>query len=49
MKNFVLKGDICYSVSPTEMKTLSGYAVCMDSRCQGVFEILPAEYTCAHI
>jgi len=45
MKNFVLKGDICYSVSPTEMKTLSGYAVCMDGRCQGVFEILPAEYS----
>lgn len=45
MDDFILKGDICYSVTPTEMKTVSGYVVCKDGKCAGVFEDLPEEYT----
>ncbi len=28
--SFILKGNICYSISKTELKTLSGYVVCKD-------------------
>lgn len=44
--SFAVKGDICYSVSPTQMITVkSGYAVCIDGRSKGVFETLPPEYS----
>lgn len=43
---FVLKGDICYSVSLTELVTVSqGYVVCIEGKSQGVYEILPDEYS----
>ena len=45
MKNFVLKGNICYSTSPTELVTREGaYAVCKDGKSCGVFDELPEEY-----
>ena len=44
MNSFILKGNICYSISKTELKTLSGYVVCMDGKCAGVFEELPEKY-----
>ena len=45
MKSFVLKGHICYNVSPSEIKTVkSGYVVCKDGISQGVFESLPEEF-----
>ena len=46
MNNFVLKGNICYSVSPTELITReNAYVVCTDGKCGGVFDELPAEYS----
>ncbi len=44
MNQFVLKGNICYSVSKTEIKTVSGYVVCCDGKSAGVFETLPDQY-----
>ena len=44
MNSFILKGNICYSISKTELKTLSGYVVCSDGKCLGVFEEIPDEY-----
>ncbi|MGN1402757.1 MAG: amidohydrolase family protein [Ruminococcus sp.] len=44
-ESFVLHGDICYSVSLDEMRTVkSGYAVCIGGRSRGVFAALPPEY-----
>ena len=45
MEDFILKGDIGWSVSKDEMKTVSGgYLVCVGSISQGVFEEIPEEY-----
>ncbi len=45
MSCFVLKGDICYSVDKSTLKSVkNGYCVCRDSLCYGVFEKLPKEY-----
>ena len=44
MNSFILKGNICYSVSKTELKSLSGYVVCNNGKCAGVFEKIPDEY-----
>ena len=44
MNRFILKGNICYSISKTELKTLSGYVVCSDGKCAGVFEEIPDKY-----
>ena len=45
MQNFILKGDICYSISPKELKTASdSYLVCLEGKSAGVFETLPAQY-----
>lgn len=45
MKDYVLKGDICYS---KDLKTLEcvkdGYLVCINQKSMGVFESLPEEY-----
>ena len=30
MNNFIIKGNICFSTSGKELKTLSGYAVVLD-------------------
>ena len=44
MNSFILKGNICFSISKNELKTLSGYVVCKDGKCAGAFEKLPDEY-----
>jgi hypothetical protein len=44
MNSFILKGNIGYSIAKTELKTVSGYVVCRDGKCAGVFEDLPEEY-----
>ena len=41
----VLKGDICYSKSPTELEMIpDGYLVCEDGFSKGVFPVLPEQY-----
>lgn len=45
MKNYVIKGDICYSKASTELCTVeNGYVVCRDGRCAGAYDALPQEY-----
>ena len=44
MNSFILKGNICYSISKTKLKTVSGYVVCKDGKCAGVFENFPDKY-----
>lgn len=44
MNNFIIKGNICFSTSGKELKTLSGYAVCKDGKSAGVFNEIPAEF-----
>lgn len=46
MKNsFILKGDICFSISKDEIKTIGdAYLVVVDSLSKGVFTSLPVEY-----
>lgn len=42
---FVLKGDICYSTSLNELKTIKdGYLVSIDGKVIGTFDTLPNEY-----
>ncbi|MDR1638334.1 MAG: amidohydrolase family protein [Clostridiales bacterium] len=42
MDGFVLKGDICWSESPNEIKAVAdGYAACLDGACLGVFQSYP--------
>lgn len=44
-KNFVLKGNICYSEDATHLRTVeAGYLVCEEGICAGVFETLPEKY-----
>lgn len=43
---YVLKGDICYAETPTELTALrDGYIVCVNGHSQGVFRDLPEEYS----
>ena len=44
MRNFVLEGNLCYSITPKELKTLRGYVVCKNGICAGTFEEIPEEY-----
>ena len=45
MRNFVVKGNICYSGSDNALCTVeNGYIVCEDKLCVGVFENLPECY-----
>ena len=44
MKNFVLKGNLCYGITSKELKTLCGYVVCKNGKCEGVFAELPEAY-----
>ncbi len=45
LKNFVIKGDICYSESLKKIECVeNGYVVCLDGKCAGVFETLPEKY-----
>lgn len=44
MRNFILKGNICYSVLLKELKTIFGYVVCENGISRGVFEEIPEKY-----
>lgn len=45
IKNFVLKGNICYSRSAQTLETREqSYLVCENGRCAGVFDTLPEQY-----
>ena len=45
MKNFVLKGDICYSLASKELKTAkAAHLVSLDGKSAGVYETLPERY-----
>ena len=45
MENIVLKGNICYSVSPAQLVTKeNAYVVCENGVSKGVFDELPQEY-----
>ncbi len=45
MRNYVIKGDICYSRSRDELCVAeNGYLVCENNVCAGVFETLPEKY-----
>ena len=42
LKNFVIKGDVCYSTSTTTINTIKdGFVVCENGISKGVFENLP--------
>lgn len=44
-KNFVLKGNICYSLDANTIRAVEqGYLVCEDGRAAGVYEELPGQY-----
>ena len=43
--SFVLKGDMCWSGGPQDLKTVSGaYLVCVEGTSAGVFSQLPEQY-----
>ena len=45
-QNFILKGNILYSKTPTELSvTDQGFLVCCDGLSQGVFPVIPENYT----
>ena len=45
MKNYVLKGNICYSRSKDELCIVeNGYVVCENGRSAGVYAVLPEVY-----
>ncbi len=45
MKNYVIKGNICFSKAGNELCTVeNGYVVCKNGQCAGVYEDLPEEY-----
>ncbi|MFV0362895.1 MAG: amidohydrolase family protein [Suipraeoptans sp.] len=44
-RNFILKGQICYSKSPDVLETISGgYLVCKEGKSKGVFTEIPKKY-----
>ena len=46
MKNFVIKGDICYSENIDTLITLKDhYLVCENTLCKGIYTELPLEYS----
>ena len=44
MSDFVLKGNICFSVDKENIETVDGYLACVDGKCAGVFKNLPSAY-----
>ena len=45
MRNYVMKGDICFSKTINELCIMeNGYLVCENGKCAGVFEKLPEKY-----
>ena len=45
LKDFVLRGNLCYSMDMDRIETRAhAYLVCLDGRCAGVFDRLPARF-----
>ncbi len=45
MRNYTIKGNICYSKTKEELSILeNGYIVCEDNRCKGAYQVMPSEY-----
>lgn len=45
MRNYVLKGNICYSQSSKELCIMeNSYVICENNKCVGVFKELPTQY-----
>lgn len=45
MNNYILKGNICYSMSQTELYTIKqGYVVCENGTARGVYPSIPEQY-----
>lgn len=45
MKNYILRGNLCYSEDPNHIRIVpTGWLVCVDGRCAGVFETLPERF-----
>lgn len=45
MRNYVMKGNICFSKTSKEMEVVeNGYVVCQEGKCAGVYTVLPEEY-----
>jgi len=45
MKDFILKGNICYSQDLQTIRCVeNGYVVCLDGKSAGVFEEIPERY-----
>lgn len=45
MRNYAIKGNICYSKTSRELRIIeNGYVVCENNKCAGVFETLPEKY-----
>ena len=45
MKNYILRGNLCYSEDPNHIRIVpNGWLVCVDGRCAGVFETLPERF-----
>lgn len=45
MRNYVMKGNICFSKTSKEMEVVeNGYVVCQEGKCAGVYAVLPEEY-----
>ena len=45
MTNFVLKGDICHSITSKTLETAhNAYLVCLDGLSAGIFQTLPEQY-----
>ncbi|MDR2575300.1 MAG: amidohydrolase family protein [Treponema sp.] len=43
--NFIIRGDLCWSESPTTLKTMAdAFLVCVDGKSAGVFSGLPKQY-----
>jgi len=43
--NFVIRGDLCWSESPSALKTMQGgFLVCVDGKSAGAFTRLPQQY-----
>lgn len=44
-RNFILKGDICYSLDENHLATYeNAYLVCLDGRSAGVYDAVPKQY-----
>lgn len=45
MKNFIIKGDICYSKNINKMESLkNGFLICINGKSAGVYEKIPQQY-----